>query len=34
LFVDVNEGDHTIACLDDRGRMSSVHVTVKAIGKE
>ena len=34
LFVDVNEGDHTIACLDDRGRMSSVHVTVKAIVKE
>jgi len=34
LFVDVHEGDHTIACLDDRGRMSSVHVTVKTIERE
>ena len=31
LFVDMKEGDHTIACLDDRGRMSSVHVTVKMV---
>lgn len=34
MFVDIKAGDHTIACLDDRGRMSSVQVTVKTMGKE
>ena len=34
IFVDVGEGDHTIACLDDRGRMSTIHVTVKGIGTQ
>jgi penicillin-binding protein 1C len=34
LFVDVKEGEHTVACLDDRGRMSSVHLTVRSIGEE
>jgi penicillin-binding protein 1C len=31
LFVKVGEGEHIIACLDDRGRMSSVHVTIKVV---
>jgi penicillin-binding protein 1C len=31
LFVNLNAGEHTIACLDDRGRMSSVRVTIVSI---
>jgi penicillin-binding protein 1C len=34
LFVNVQVGEHTIACLDDRGRISSVHVTVKIIEQD
>lgn len=29
LFVSLHEGDHSVTCLDDRGRMSLVHITVK-----
>jgi len=29
LFVGMNDGEHTISCVDDHGRMSTVHVTVK-----
>lgn len=33
LFVDVQEGQHSVACLDDRGRMSSVRLTVRSISQ-
>jgi penicillin-binding protein 1C len=29
LFVHVTDGDHDVTCIDDHGRMSSVHITVK-----
>ena len=29
LFVFLNEGEHRVSCLDDKGRMSSVHITIK-----
>jgi penicillin-binding protein 1C len=29
LFVSLQNGDHTITCMDDRGRISSVKITVK-----
>ena len=29
LFVSLNEGEHRVSCLDDKGRMSSVHITIK-----
>lgn len=32
LFVNMRAGEHTVACLDDRGRMTSVRVTVKLLG--
>ncbi|HTY38511.1 MAG TPA: penicillin-binding protein 1C [Bacteroidota bacterium] len=31
LFLSLHEGSHTISCLDDEGRMSSVHVVVRLI---
>jgi penicillin-binding protein 1C len=31
LFVNIAAGEHTVACLDDRGRMSSVRVTIRSI---
>jgi penicillin-binding protein 1C len=31
LFLTLHEGLHTITCLDDKGRMSSVKVTVRLI---
>lgn len=29
VFVALRDGDHTVTCVDDRGRASSVHFTVK-----
>jgi len=29
LFVPLREGNHTVTCLDDKGRATSVHFTVK-----
>jgi penicillin-binding protein 1C len=29
LFVSLKDGEHTLTCLDDKGRMSSVHIKVK-----
>jgi membrane carboxypeptidase/penicillin-binding protein PbpC len=29
LFVHPRQGMHTIACLDDRGRLTSVQITVR-----
>jgi penicillin-binding protein 1C len=31
LFMNLNEGTHSITCLDDKGRMSSVKVTVRVV---
>jgi penicillin-binding protein 1C len=31
LFVSLAEGTHTLTCLDDKGRMSSVQIKVKHI---
>jgi penicillin-binding protein 1C len=31
LFVSLTEGNHTLTCLDDKGRMSSVQIKVKHI---
>jgi penicillin-binding protein 1C len=29
LFVSLRDGEHRVSCLDDKGRISSVHITVK-----
>jgi membrane carboxypeptidase/penicillin-binding protein PbpC len=29
FFVSFSGGDHTVTCMDDRGRVSKVHITVK-----
>ena len=29
LFVHPRQGEHTIACLDDRGRLTSVRISVR-----
>ena len=29
LFVALRNGEHRVSCLDDKGRMSSVHITIK-----
>jgi penicillin-binding protein 1C len=29
LFVSLHGGEHRVSCLDDKGRISSVHITVK-----
>jgi membrane carboxypeptidase/penicillin-binding protein PbpC len=29
LFVAFQDGEHLLSCLDDKGRLSSVHFTVK-----
>jgi penicillin-binding protein 1C len=29
LFISLNDGDHTLSCLDDKGRISSVRIRVK-----
>ena len=31
LFTSLSEGDHTISCLDDRGRMSSVKIKIRYV---
>jgi len=31
LFLRLIDGDHTVACVDDKGRMSSVRIRVKAV---
>jgi len=29
LFVSFHDGEHRVSCLDDKGRISSVHITIK-----
>jgi membrane carboxypeptidase/penicillin-binding protein PbpC len=31
LFVSLSGGDHTVTCMDDKGRVSKVHITVKMV---
>jgi membrane carboxypeptidase/penicillin-binding protein PbpC len=31
-FVGVGEGDHVVSCVDDRGRVGKVRITVKIMG--
>lgn len=31
LFVSLADGDHTVTCMDDKGRVSKVHITVKMV---
>ncbi|MEW6511429.1 MAG: penicillin-binding protein 1C [Bacteroidota bacterium] len=31
LFIAIGEGNHTITCADDRGRASTVHITVRNV---
>jgi penicillin-binding protein 1C len=31
LFVPIASGDHTVTCIDDRGRATSVHIKVKYV---
>ena len=31
LFISIAAGDHTVTCVDDRGRASAVHIRVKLI---
>ncbi len=31
FFISLGNGDHTVTCMDDRGRTSSVHITVKHV---
>jgi penicillin-binding protein 1C len=31
LFVSMIGGDHTVTCMDDKGRVSKVHITVKMV---
>ncbi len=31
LFVPIAAGDHTVTCIDDRGRATSVHIKVKLV---
>jgi penicillin-binding protein 1C len=31
LFVALSGGDHTVTCMDDKGRVSKVHITVKVV---
>ncbi|MBP1647153.1 MAG: penicillin-binding protein [Bacteroidetes bacterium] len=31
LFVSLSDGDHTVTCMDDKGRVSKVHITVKLV---
>ena len=31
LFVPIAAGEHTVTCIDDRGRAASVHIKVKYV---
>jgi penicillin-binding protein 1C len=31
LFLPMTDGHHTLACLDDKGRISEVHITVRML---
>ena len=31
LFVAISPGEHTVTCIDDRGRATSVHIKIKYV---